>query len=1052
MKGDFTRSTFKPEKHYRGVRMQQGRVQLDADWNEQLDIDAHRTETEATDVIGGCGAPMHNAGFSLTNGAIPKVGPGRYYVDGILCENDAAVDLDKQPDLPVAALGDLITPKNAATPDGLYLAYLDVWQRHITALEDEGIREVALGGPDTATRTKTIWQVKLLGPLPAPLTCASEPAAWKNLLDTTQNGLLSARAAAAEDAEGPCVTPPSAGYRRLENQLYRAEVHAVDVSGKITLLKWSRDNGAIVTRWLKQTPSKPSELIVSSIGRDDVLRFGPGQYVEVIDDQRELRGEAGILVKLANAEGEVLTLDVTDPNAASVDKANFPDTLAGLPNNPKARRWDGVLANPAGGAWLELEDGVQVQVEAGKRYHVGDYWLIPARTATADVEWPRDTATPPNPIPQPRAGIEHHFCKLAIVSRAAGVFTVVQDCRKLFPPLTELITLLYVGGDGQEAMPGNALPQPLRVRVVNGQAPVIGAQVRFTVVQGGGSLSVAQPMPTTGPNGIAECGWTLGAAGLQRVEAVLLDAGGAAVPGQILRFGANLSIASQVAYDPSKCSNLAAAKTVQDAIDILCQARGGGRCICVGKGGDYERLDEALKDLMARGERDICICLLHGEQEVGGIEIERKAGEPELHIKIAGCGPGSRLILRDPIRFSGVNSVLLRDFAVDIAFMVEVDGGALTLDQCARVEVRGCHLAGFVVAGALFAVTHADRVVLAENLFEALSPESFAPTRKIFEAVAQESGVDAPLQLFGLADTGELRRTVFQRVALDAAQKIAGLDLTDRKKVQSAVQRVIATPEQRALQSQGELLSYSKLVLALGGEALNAATTLDLLLDIRRTAAKTRPGTAIILERARRLSEAAGLLPIVNVLDQDDTYLLANNEIVGIVSLYGPPAPIPFIDELLNVDFLQRISSRLKENQIRLINSFLGTLQLRGNQIVRMAVGTEVIEELRKAAEGQQSVTFPIDLFGRCQWGDNVFEAGRSFVVCRHLTLHANEFTQTAQPQAAPGITPAAAPVLVGTIVADSTIYVANHGSGNATLRNLSRLMDQVANQELTIS
>ena len=104
MKGDFTRSTFKPRKHYSGVRMQQGRVQLDADWNEQIDIAAHRTETETIDVIGGCGAPMHNAGFALTNGLIPKIAAGRYYVDGILCENEADVDLDKQPDLPVTKL------------------------------------------------------------------------------------------------------------------------------------------------------------------------------------------------------------------------------------------------------------------------------------------------------------------------------------------------------------------------------------------------------------------------------------------------------------------------------------------------------------------------------------------------------------------------------------------------------------------------------------------------------------------------------------------------------------------------------------------------------------------------------------------------------------------------------------------------------------------------------------------------------------------------------------------------------------------------------------
>ncbi len=194
------------------------------------------------------------------------------------------------------------------------------------------------------------------------------------------------------------------------------------------------------------------------------------------------------------------------------------------------------------------------------------------------------------------------------------------------------------------------------------------------------------------------------------------------------------------------------------------------------------------------------------------------------------------------------------------------------------------------------------------------------------------------------------------------------------------------------------------------------------------------------------------LLPIADILDQDDICLLENNDIAGILSLYGQPAEIAFVDQLLNVDFLQRLGSRLKENQVRLSNNFLGTLQLRGNQLVRVTVSREVIEELRKAAEGQQSVTFPLDLFGRCQWGDNVFEGGRSFVVCRHLTLHANEFTQSAQPQGTPAIGAANIPALAGTIVADSTVYVANHGSGNLTLRNLSRLLDQAVNQELTIS
>ena len=53
-------------------------------------------------------------------------------------------------------------PSLLPATDGLYVAYLEAWERHITALEDETIKETALGGPDTTTRTKTVWQVRML--------------------------------------------------------------------------------------------------------------------------------------------------------------------------------------------------------------------------------------------------------------------------------------------------------------------------------------------------------------------------------------------------------------------------------------------------------------------------------------------------------------------------------------------------------------------------------------------------------------------------------------------------------------------------------------------------------------------------------------------------------------------------------------------------------------------------------------------------------------------------------------------------------------------------
>ena len=66
MKGDFSRQTFKRTKHYSGVLMQQGRVQLDADWNEQQAIARHRVGTESADVVGPAGAPRTSPGFQIT--------------------------------------------------------------------------------------------------------------------------------------------------------------------------------------------------------------------------------------------------------------------------------------------------------------------------------------------------------------------------------------------------------------------------------------------------------------------------------------------------------------------------------------------------------------------------------------------------------------------------------------------------------------------------------------------------------------------------------------------------------------------------------------------------------------------------------------------------------------------------------------------------------------------------------------------------------------------------------------------------------------------------
>src|SRR5664279_2205870 len=157
MKGDFSRVTFDPTEHFTRVLLQQGRVSLDADFNEQASILLHRLQVMTADLLGDAAGPSNHLGFAITAATSGDfgIGPGRYYVNGILVENEVGCSYLTQPDYPVPPSKLL----KAAT--GSYLAYLDVWERHVTALDEPGIREVALGGPDTASRAEVVWQVKL---------------------------------------------------------------------------------------------------------------------------------------------------------------------------------------------------------------------------------------------------------------------------------------------------------------------------------------------------------------------------------------------------------------------------------------------------------------------------------------------------------------------------------------------------------------------------------------------------------------------------------------------------------------------------------------------------------------------------------------------------------------------------------------------------------------------------------------------------------------------------------------------------------------------------
>ena len=471
MKGDISRYRFNARNGFSGVNQQQGRVQLDADWNEWTDVIDRRTRAETVDTYGvfpstGIGgvavvSPQTPDAFliEVIAGKL-SIGQGRMYVDGLLAENfgDENGPQDFDPLLaelrgqnPLAYTQQPYNPDPVDLPaTGPHLAYLEVWQRGVSHLQRPDLVEKAIG-VDTTTRTQTVWQVRLLQNIDSSITCTSPDAdlgaPWEAIIAPSA-GRLSSRAVGVPPDSDPCELPPSGGYRGLENQLYRIEIHDGGVAGTATF-KWSRDNASVAASVVEVVSA--TKLKLASLGRDAVLRFNTGDWVEITDDWRELSGESGDPDRRI---GEIRKISVDD---ASQTISFSPALPAGLiptgsgDNTLEQRhlrviRWDqkglvrddadnvivdldapaskGVIPVPAAGVWVTLENGVQVQFSrdpATGVFRCNDYWSIAARTADASVEVLNGA---------PPRGIHHHYARLALVTFPDDEI----DCRVHWPP------------------------------------------------------------------------------------------------------------------------------------------------------------------------------------------------------------------------------------------------------------------------------------------------------------------------------------------------------------------------------------------------------------------------------------------------------------------------------------------------------------------------------------------------------------------------------------------------------------------------------------------
>lgn len=438
MGGDYTRFTFKPQRDHAGVLMQQGRVHLDSDWNEWVEMIDRRLLAETLDLSGRrCGVPRTTPrGFRIGRDADDRleIGRGRIYVDGILVENHGTGDPEIEPvwgevrgehRIPYREQPYLRPPTPPTEPDGQgpHLVYLDVWRREVTAVEEPEMVERALG-VDTTTRMQTAWAVRCLPNVDEDSRCGMDFSRLDEWVDATRpsGARLTTGTPEVPEEPDPCLIQPTGGYPGVENRLYRVEIHDDGTqAGRPISFKWSRDNGSVAATIgsIADQAAKP-RLSVNRLGRDAILRFHDLEWVELTDDQREAEGRPGIMARVEHADDATSTITLVAP------LTELPD----LTRNPRVRRWDqtaaqvnarGVIPLEPLPTEVELEDGVRVRftLDGTDAPHVGDYWVFAARAADGSVE-PLDEALP--------RGVRHHYCPLAVLRGDE-----IEDCRDIFP-------------------------------------------------------------------------------------------------------------------------------------------------------------------------------------------------------------------------------------------------------------------------------------------------------------------------------------------------------------------------------------------------------------------------------------------------------------------------------------------------------------------------------------------------------------------------------------------------------------------------------------------
>ena len=318
MGSDRARISYDKTREYRSVVSQQGRVTLEADVNEEVSISSEALRYETIDLIGPTGTPDNGYSVSLDAAGDLIVGPGIMYVGGWRMRFAKAVPVLDQPewiDQPPQAW----TQTKQTNKEALYVIALLVSEQEVQSVEDQALREVALGGPDTAARTRLMQHIVAV-PTGDDDTCAAVLKDWNRVLKPMGLALHPDTFALDFDAAlevsfyppagpaDPCCPPAQGGYLGADNQLVRVTVTSYDPTTHTGTLLWGWNNASFLYRaaLIDATPNQQI-LTLSPAPVDSEHTPQINQVIEVLRSTMVLGNPVDVNF-IAAPEGDVITL------------------------------------------------------------------------------------------------------------------------------------------------------------------------------------------------------------------------------------------------------------------------------------------------------------------------------------------------------------------------------------------------------------------------------------------------------------------------------------------------------------------------------------------------------------------------------------------------------------------------------------------------------------------------------------------------------------------------------------------------------------------------